>query len=306
MKELSLITKEPTTEKRIEDCIITIRDKQVMLDSDVAFFFGVETKQLNQQMKRNLDRLPEDFCFQLTNIESKQILRSQNVTSNYLSSRRRYNPYVFTEHGIIALAGVIKNDIAAKMSVEIVRQFVAMRKFIVENSDILLSIAKIQNRQLEFENETNIKFDKVLKKIEKLDIPQTVLIYDGQYYKAQDFIINLIKKAEKKITLIDSYCDSKALSFLSSKNEEVIVYIYKSEQSKLKDEEIELFEMEYGKVIVKTINTIHDRYLIIDDNECYSLGASLNYAGKKLFTINRIEIESVIESLITYISSSKL
>ena len=192
--------------KRIDECIYNIRGSQVMLDNDIAFFFGVETKYLNRQMKRNIERFPEDFCFQLSKDEYND-LRCQNVTFKLSTYDRKYLPYVYTEHGIIALAGVLKNVVAAKMSVEIVRKFVQMRKFILENGDLLITLAKLQNRQLEFENETNRKFEEVFKAIGKLDLPQTALFYDGQWYDAFDYIVSIVAKASKSIILIDPYCD---------------------------------------------------------------------------------------------------
>ena len=147
-----------STEKNIGNCIYNIRGLQVMLDSDVATFFDVEVKRLNEQMKRNIDRFPEDFCFQLNDDEWRLVLRSQNATSNSVSSKRRYNPYVYTEQGIMALSGVIKNEFAIRMSIKIVRVFISMRKFILENGDTLLELAKLQNRQINFEMETNKKY----------------------------------------------------------------------------------------------------------------------------------------------------
>ena len=186
--------------KSIEECIYCIRGLQVMLDCDIAFFFGANVSSLNRQMKRNIERFPVDFCFQLSNKEMRD-LRCQNGTTKFLSSKRRYNPYVYTEEGIIALAGVLKNDIAAKMSIEIARKFIQMRKFILENGDAMLTLAKLQNHQIEFENETNKKFDEILKLISKADLPKQVLFYDGQYFDAYDFIVSLIKKAKHSITI---------------------------------------------------------------------------------------------------------
>ena len=285
----------------IESMIYNIRGIQVMLDSDIAYLFGIETKLLNRQMKRNIDRFPEDFCFKLNSKEFKN-LRCQNGTSSY--GGRRYNPYVYTEHGIIALAGVIKNEIAAKMSIEIVRKFVQMRKFILENGDILLNLAKLQNKQLEFENETNKKFEEVFRLIDKLDLPKTTLFYDGQLFDAYDFISSLINKANESILLIDPYCDGKALSFLKTKKQDVNLTIINGNNSKLKEDEVKLFEEEYGPISIKTIETIHDRFLIIDNSDCYSLGSSLNYAGKKLFSIHKIEDKEIIKSIFSYISST--
>ena len=280
---------------QIENKIYTIRGHQVMLDSDVATFFGVETRILNQQVKRNILRFPTDFCFKLNSKEFK-ILTSQNVISSY--GGRRHLPYAFTEHGIIALAGVLKSEVAAKMSVEIARAFIQMRKFILENSDTMLSLAKLQNRQLEFENETNIRFDNILKRIDKLDLPKTALFFSGQWYDAYEFIVELIKKANSNITIIDGYCDNKVLTYLANKNQNVSVLLVISDKCKLSDNEIEIFESQYGKIETKTINDIHDRYLIIDSSECYSLGTSLNHIGNKMFTISKIEDQDIIRLII--------
>lgn len=285
----------------IESMIYNIRGVQVMFDSDIAYLFGVEAKRLNEQMKRNIDRFPEDFCFKLNSKEFK-ILRFQNATSSH--GGRRYNPYVYTEHGIIALAGVIKNEIAAKMSIEIVRKFVQMRKFILENGDILLNLAKLQNKQLEFENETNKKFEEVFRLINKLDLPKTTLFYDGQLFDAYDFISSLINKANESILLIDPYCDGKALSFLKTKKQNVSLTIINGNNSKLQEDEVKLFEEEYGPISIKTMETIHDRFLIVDNSDCYSLGSSLNYAGKKLFSIHKIEDKDIFISLSNYVKRS--
>lgn len=284
--------------KNIEDCIFTIRDQQVMLDSDIAMFFGIETKALNQQMKRNIDRFPNDFCFQLNNKDIENVLRSHFATSKGLSSKRRYKPYVYSEHGIIALASVLKSDVANQMSVEIARKFIEMRKFILENSDILLSLAKLQNRQLEYENETNHRFEQVFNLIEKLDLPKTALFCAGQWFDAFDYISNIINSANKSIILIDPYCDAKALTFLSHKKDGIELTIVMSEQGKLTQEEVQIFESQYGLVKIIKRSDIHDRYLIIDSEKCYVLGTSLNYAGKKLFTIQVIEEQDTIQFLI--------
>ena len=285
--------------KNIEECIYNIRGQQVMLDSDIAFFFGVETKNLNKQMKRNGDRFPADFCFQLSYEEFKN-LRFQNGTSNY--GGRRYLPYVYTEEGIIALAGVLKNDIAAKMSVEIARKFIQMRRFIMENGDVLLALARLQNRQIEFENETNRKFDEILKLISKADLPKQAIFSAGQFYDAYEFITSIIRRANSSIVLIDPYCDSKAFTFLKNKKESVELTICSSHLSKLEDDEIVKFEQQYGKINIIYLDDNHDRYIIIDNKECYQLGASLNYAGKKMFSIIKNENKGIIDYLLKQIN----
>ena len=287
--------------KNIEECIYNIRGQQVMLDSDVAYFFDVTVSSLNRQMKRNLERFPEDFCFQLSDKETNN-LRCQNGTTSTVSSKRRYNPYVYTEEGIITLAGVLKNYIAAKMSVEIARKFIQMRKFILENGDVLLALAKLQNRQIEFENETNRKFDEILKLISKADLPKQAIFSAGQFYDAYEYISSIVRSANCSIVLIDPYCDSKAFTFLKNKKESVELTICSSRLSKLDKEEIEKFESQYGRINVKQLDDNHDRYLIIDNEECYQLGASLNYAGKKMFSIIKNENKDIVDYLLKQIS----
>ena len=270
----------------IENQIYTIRGKQVMLDSDVAFYFQVETKRLNQQMLRNKNRFPEEFCFKLNSNEFKN-LRLQNVTSSY--GGRRYLPYVYTEPGIVALAGVLKSKIAAEASVRIVRQFVEMRHFLLSNGHLLESLATIQNRQLKFEDEANNKFDIIFKKIEHVEIPKENIFFKGQFFDAYDFLATLINKANYSLILIDPYCDGKALSFFRGKKRDVQLTIMKSSYAKLLDIDVEQFTKQYGDISVLTNDDIHDRFIIIDKQECYSLGSSLNRLGNKTIFINQIE-----------------
>ena len=284
-------------DENIEKRIFVIRGIQVMLDSDVAELFGIEVRRINEQMKRNIERFPEDFCFQLNSGEFNN-LRSQNAIFNQSVFRRKYLPYVYTEHGIIALAGVLKSDVAAKMSVAIARTFIQLRHFIAENGDVLVKLAQLQNRQINFEIETNKRFDGIIKIINKSDLPKQVLFFDGEYYDAYDFIVSLIRKAKESIALIDPYCDNRALSFLSNRNEKVSIEIYKSSLAKLKNEEIETFIKQYSELEVTNNDNIHDRFLILDESECYSLGASLNYAGKKTFVVTKIEDSLIVNSIL--------
>ena len=296
MNKNQLLMLNSIENKNIEDCIYNIRGQQVMIDSDIAFFFGTTVSIMNRQMRRNKERFPDDFCFQLQN-KDINYLRCQIGTAKFLSSKRRYNPYVYTEEGIIALAGVLKSDNANKMSVEIARKFIQMRKLILENGDTLFTLAKLQNRQIEFENETNNKFDEILKLISKVDLPKQALFFAGQFYDAYEFISEIIRKANSSIILIDPYCDSRAFVFLKNKKETAHLTICISKLSKLDTDEIEKFELQYGKIDVKHLDDNHDRYLIIDNEECFQLGASLNYIGKKMFNIIKSENKEIINIL---------
>ena len=289
---------EKIDEKIVENLIHEIRGMQVMLDIDVALCFNVSTKRLNEQMRRNIERFPKDFCFKLNKEEIAQILRSQFATTSILSSKRRYNPYVYTEHGIIALAGVLKSDVAAKASVEISRKFVEMRKTLIENSNLILMATETKKELLEFENETNKRFDEIYRWKEEKDLPIDKVIAEGKYFDAFDYITNLTGRANSNIVLIDPYCDKKALVYLNHKKSEVSLTIYKGPHSKLKDEEIALYEAQNSKIKVIQKKPLHDRYLILDQNECYLISTSLNSAGKSLMSIVKIELESAKKEII--------
>lgn len=282
--------------KSADSLIYEFRGMFVMLDSDIADAFGVETSQLNRQMKRNISRFPEDFCFQLNSLEFKN-LRCQNGTAK-VAAQRRYNPYVYTEHGVVALAGVIKSEIAAKASVDITRNFIEMRKFIIQNGNMMLALANLQKRQIEYQNETNKKFDEIYRWKEGRDIPKNIVIYEGSPYDAFEFVSKIIKSAKESIVLVDPYSDSSALMYLNHKNSGVSATIYKGIHSKLTEEEIAVFESQNGKINVRTKNPLHDRFIIIDQKECYMLGSSLNTIGKSFLGITKFELEFPKKSII--------
>ena len=291
-----LNTKEET---EIKDLIYTFRDTQVMLDSDIAKLFNVETKKLNKAMKRNLNRFPEDFCFKLCPKEINN-LRFHFGTSNTLSSKRRYFPYVYTEQGIIALAGVLKSDVADQMSVKISRVFVKMRNALIAYAKPLEFLGKFYGEFIDFKELTLSKINEAFVRIEKLEPTKEVLLLDGEWFNAYDAVIKLVERAKESIVLVDPYIDEKSLVFLSHKKTNVKVTIYKGEFSKLKEKEVESFSKQYGEIIVKDYFKSHNRFLILDSDEVYDLGASLNKIGNKIFTINKIEIKEVREVLINF------
>ena len=289
-----LETKEET---EIKDLIYTFRGKQVMLDSDIAVLFKVETRNLNKAMNRNRNRFPEDFCFQLNSKEFKD-LKFQNGTSKNTQGGRRKLPFVYTEHGIIALASVLKSDIAAQMSVKIVRAFVESRKLMYMLQHYSFGLTTLRNDFYEFKDETTRTLGVILRRMENDEPLKEGLFLNGQWFDAFDAITNLIKRAKKSIVLVDPYADKTSLVYLSHKSYGVDLTIYKSEHSKLSIEEIEIFEKQYGNVIVKEFNESHNRYLILDSTEVYDLGTSLNNAGNKIFTINRIEVQKIEDAII--------
>lgn len=280
--------------REIQDIIYTIRGKQVMVDSDLAYLYHVETKVLNQAVKRNLNRFPEYFCFQLTEEEYKN-LRSQFVSSSGSKhGGRRYMPYVFTEQGIAMLSAVLKSNVAVEVSIKIMNSFVEMRKFLLSNKEMFARLDRVELKQLE----TDKKFEEVFEYIgTNIEVKQNVF-FDGQIYDAFSFIVGLVKKANKEIILIDNYVDVNTLNILCKKNKSVDVVIMTAGKGNLSTKDITKFNAQYPKLSVKTTTDFHDRFLIIDKVEVYHIGASIKDAGKKSFGITKIEDEDLVNSLV--------
>ena len=274
----------------IKNLIYTIRGKQVILDSDVARLYHYETKKINQAVKRNIERFPENFCFQLTEEEIEN-LRSQFVTASEIINtkfrNKKYLPYVFTEQGIAMLSGLLKNEIAVKVSINIMNAFAEMRKFLSINGQVFERLTNVEYRLLEYDK----KFDEIfneLQKNKKEEICQTIF-FEGQIYDAYSLIIKIIKKAKEKITIIDNYIDDTILDMLAKKNKNVKVVILTSNKSDISKIDIQKFNMEYPVLEISKTNRFHDRFIIIDNKELYHCGASLKDLGKKCFAINRME-----------------
>lgn len=284
-------------EKKIKELIHEVRGKQVMLDTDIASLFGTTVSLLNRQMVRNLSRFPNDFCFQLTNKELSD-LRCQNGTAKLVSSKRRYNPYVYTEQGIIVLAGVLKSDVANQMCVKISRVFVKMRSALIAYQEQLQLISRYYGEFIDFKQFVVSQLDDAFNRIEKLEPKKEVLLLSGEYFDAFEAVIKLIERAKESIVLVDPYLDDKSLVFLSHRKDGVKITLYKSKFAKLKDEEVEAFSKQYGDISVREYNESHNRYLILDCDEVYDLGYSLNKVGSKIFTISKMEIKEVRETLI--------
>lgn len=282
-------------DKEIQNIIYTIRGQQVMIDSDLAELYQVETKVFNQAVKRNMERFPEHFRFQLTK-EEYENLRSQIVTSSKINKHggRRYMPYVFTEQGIAMLSAVLKSDIAIKVSIRIMDNFVRIRKFLVSNKELFSRLDRVELKQLE----TDKKLEKVFNYITSRAEVKQHIFFNGQIYDAFSFIVDLIKKAKNKIILIDNYVDTNTLNMLCKKNKGVLVNIETSGKGNLTNKDISKFNAQYQGLTVKVRTDFHDRFLIIDDREVYHIGASIKDAGKKSFGITKIEDETLIESLI--------
>lgn len=282
----------------IRNLIYTIRGKQVMLDSDVAMLYRYETKNINKAMKRNKDRFPEDFCFQLTN-EEVENLKFQNGTSSLRTENsyggRRKLPYVYTEQGISMLSGVLKNEIAVQVSISIMRTFVEMRKFIILNGQVFQEINTIKNKLLEHDEKFDIVFDELQNKKEGKF--EQKIFFNGQIYDSYSLIIDIIKTAKNKILIIDNYIDDSILKMLAKKSKKVEVVILTSQNTNLSKLDINKFNKQYPTLKVAMTNKFHDRFIVIDNKELYHCGASLKDLGKKCFAINKIEDREYLEKM---------
>lgn len=277
------------TQKEIENQIYNVKGKQVMLDSDLAKIYQVETKVFNQAVKRNADRFPESFCFQLAQDEFDTInLRSQIVTSSLNYGGRRYLPYAFTEQGIAMLSAVLRSDIAVKVSIEIMNAFVEKRKMVVNNAALFHRLDKMVLKQAE----ADLKFEEIFKAIEsgKLHSEKGVF-YNGEIFDAYAFVSDIIRSAQSSIILIDNYVDDTVLTLLGKRNNNVTATIYTKSISSQLRLDVQRYNSQYPSVEVEVFSDAHYRFLIIDNTELYHIGASLKDLGKKWFAFSRMDIE---------------
>ena len=272
----------------IENMIYEIRGVQVIFSKDVAKLYQVETKSLNQTIKRNINRFPDSFCFQLTN-EEIDILssRSQFVTlnksNNYRGSNTKYLPYVLTEQGIIMLSGLLKSDIAVKVNIDIVNAFVNMRRYFSNNSEILINH---ENRLLVLENTLDKFREKELNKI----------FFEGELYDAYSILLDILNKAKKEIIIIDNYAGKELLDILKDVDKKIII-ISKNIDKILKNK----YEKQYKNVEFINNESFHDRFIIIDRKTLYSCGVSFKDLGKKCFAISEFSDKEYLDKLLEII-----
>ena len=238
--------------------------------------YGVETKVLNQAVKRNISRFPDDFMFQLT---SEECSRSQIVTLNIKRGQNiKYLPYAFTENGIAMLSSVLRSPTAIEANIRIMRAFTSMRHFLASNAQVFQRLSNIEYHQIE----TDKRIDEVFKRIDAQTPPQQGIFFDGQVFDAYRFVSDLIKKAKQSIVLIDNYVDDSVLSLLDKRESNVSAKIYTQNISSQLKLDINKHNSQYPVIEVNQFNKAHDRFLLIDD-EIYHIGASIKDLGKKWF-----------------------
>jgi len=261
--------------------IYTIRGIFVMLDRDLAALYEVETKYLKRQVKRNMERFPDDFIFQLTK-EEMSILRCQFGTSRWGGDR--YPPFAFTKNGVAMLSGVLNSEKAVDVNIRIMRAFTAMSRMVSLNSSITQRISNIEYHQIE----TDMRIDDIFKRLDT-EIPQEGIFYNGQIFDAYNFISDLVRKAQKEIILIDNYIDDSILKILDKREENVSATIYTSHISEKLKLDLEKHNSQYSPIKIEILKHFHDRFIIIDD-DVYHIGASFKDLGKSVFAFSKMEI----------------
>ena len=305
VNELGTINKE-----NIEDLIYEIRGKQIMLDSDLARIYKCTngTKDINKAVNRNLNRFPKDFYFQLTKNEYEH-LKFQIGTSK-INGRGgiRKLPYVFTEQGVAMLSSILKTDVAAEISINIMRTFVKMRNLIENNIYYFKDIGLIENRLIIHDNkiediDNSIKLlQESFEKLEEKEMKE-FLFFAGEVFNSYSKIIDIFNMSKNEIIIIDSYADIKLLDIIKDINRKVIIITRKN--NLLRELDINKYNKQYSNLEVIYDNSFHDRYIILDKKIFYSVGTSFNYLGNKTFGINKIDEIEYKKLLLSKINSIK-
>ena len=292
--------------EQIESLILTIRDKQVILDRDLARLYGVETRVLNQAVQRNIERFPEDFMFQLTkeeaessrsqfvmlNADGDENMSSQFVTTSPQKRPKSAVPYAFTENGIAMLSGVLRSPMAIATNIHIMRAFNAMRHFIGSHAQVFQRMENIEKNVLALnahQIDTDRKIEEVFRRLDdNSEKPEKGIFYDGQIFDAYSFINERIREAKKRIVLIDNYVDDSVLTMLDKRNKGVDAVVYTKNISRQLSLDFEKHNAQYSPIEVKQFDRAHDRFLCVDDT-VYLIGASLKDLGKKWFGFVKLE-----------------
>ena len=274
----------------IENLIYKIRGQQVMLDRDLAYLYQIETRTLNQKVKRNINRFPKEFCFQMTEEEFK-IWKSQIVMSNKDKIGLRRPPFVFTEQGVAMLSAIINTEIAIITSIRIIKAFVSMKKYITTN----LFEQKYYNDMV-VQHDTEIKL--LQESFNKLQNTTKIneIFFNGQIFDSYSLLIDIFNSAKEKIIIIDNYIDKNILDILSKIQSEILIITNKYNVCDIKK-----YKEQYNNLNLKINNDFHDRFIIIDNKTLYHSGASFKDLGKKCFAINKIEDKDFLEKILNKI-----
>ena len=304
MMKRKTVTKEtvdsnPLIESGVEKMIQVIRGKQVLLDRDLATLYGVETKRINEQVKRNIERFPEDFCFQLNEEEFLELVANCDrfKTLKHSSSRS----FAFTEQGVAMLSSVLKSESAIRVNIAIMRAFVAMRHFMMQNGGFINRLANVESKEIEQDArllDHDHKIDAIFEAMDRNELQSKGLFYNNQEFDAYVFVCGLIRQAKKRIILVDRYVDEKTLTMMLKREKGVSVTIYTYDKSKVFEVDLATYNAQYADCPIKILPCygMHDRFLFID-NIAYHFGASLKDLGKNtfFFTQEDFTLEEVLK-----------
>ena len=265
---------------KIENMIYEIRGKQVMLDSDLAKLYQVETKRINEAVKNNIEKFPERFCFRITENEFND-LKSKFSTSNERGGSRKGHS-AFTEQGVAMLATILKSKVATQVSIAIMDAFVTMRKFISSN---LLEQKYVNNMVFELDERVSL----LENTFSKFDTFSNEIFFEGQIYDAYSLLLDIFNTSNKNIIIIDNYISKSLLDILSKTNKKITIYT-----KNIDNNLINKYNSQYHNVKVLINNSFHDRFIIIDNKILYHCGASFKDLGKKCFAINKIEGKEIL------------
>jgi len=275
-------------EQQVQNKIFSIRGVQVMLDRDLAELYHVETKRLNEQVKRNIKRFPDKFRFELTIEEKNELVAKCDHLQSLKFSPTL--PFVFTEQGVAMLSAVLKSDVAIDVSIKIIDAFIQMRKFIANNALIFQRLDKIEEKQLI----TDSRLEQVFQALESKEIkPKQGIFYNGQIFDAYVFVSDLIKQAKRSIILIDNYIDESVLTLLTKRGKNCSVLIYTQKITDKLKLDLQKHNAQYPEVMVKEFKLSHDRFLILDNEEIYHIGASLKDLGNKIFAFSKLDKDNL-------------
>ncbi|MCP4481360.1 MAG: ORF6N domain-containing protein [bacterium] len=271
----------------IKNKIYTIRGLQVMLDRDLAELYDVKTKVFNQAVKRNIERFPAAYMFQLTDIEKQELVT--NCDQLNILKHSSVNPYVFTEYGVVNLPSVLRSKKAIEINIQIINTFIEMRRFLNANAQLFQRLNNVERKQIEADH----KFDKIFDALEnKNDLPRKGIFFDGQVFDAYKFVADIVRKAQKSIIVIDNFVDDRTFMLLSKRNKDVKVIIYTKFISRQLRLDLKKYNAQYPRIELQEFKHSHDRFIILDNKEVYHFGSSLKDLGGKWVAFSKFDKEA--------------
>ena len=276
----------PFGETDIQARILTVRGVQVMLDRDLAELYGVDVKRLNEQVKRNAERFPSDFMFQLS---KEACLRSQIATLNEARGKHlKYMPYAFTESGVAMLSGVLRSLTAVEVNIRIMRAFVTMRHALAPLAPVMTRLEANERRQIADQSRNEARFDEIFARMSGGELPEHQIFYQGKFWDAKSLLIKFIRRAKSELVIVDAYLGVATLDMLAKRQRAVKIEIFSPSNGELAETDFEAFGRQYGNLTKSTCGICHDRFIVVDRTELYLIGASLKDAGRLTFAVSKM------------------